>query len=86
MLHNCLPSGTCFLCICQENINILLYDFHHLPNHYFLLFLFSITSPLSIRNETGFRKKKENPVLYHHLGSVMASAVLIYTKIHDPGA
>ena len=34
----------------------------------------------------GGGKKKANPVLYHRLGSVMVSAVLIYTKIHDPGA
>lgn len=30
-------------------------------------------------------KKKANPVLYHRLGSMVVSAVLIYTKIHDPG-
>lgn len=54
----------------------------------FLLFLFSVTSPPSTSDETGLEKKKKkvNPVLYHRLGSVMVSAVLIYTKIHDPGA
>lgn len=34
----------------------------------------------------GGKKQKENPVLYHRLGSVIVSAVLIYTKIRDPGA
>lgn len=28
-----------------------IYDFHHLPNHYLLLFLLSVTSPHNISNE-----------------------------------
>lgn len=34
-------------------------------------------------NEMG-GEKKANTVLYHDLGSVIVSAVLIYTKIYDP--
>lgn len=74
----------------RENINVQLYEYHYLSNHCFLLFLFRAASlPSTSNDETrdgGGRRgeRKANTVLYHHLGSTIVSAVLIYTKIYDP--